>query len=426
MRAVVFAERVATLNWLHEHLPGRPRPHRRAVGRPARRPAPTSSSRRSSTASSRSTSPIRVLVTGDVASEGVNLHAQCHQLIHYDIPWSLIRIEQRNGRIDRYGQRHRRRSPPCCSTRTTEPFSGDVRVLSRLIEKEHEAHTALGDVASLMGKYDVKGEEDEIREVLAGQATLDDVVRTPARCWPPTTLSPGCFARLVDARPTRHRSPRPAASRSAADVAVPRRRSPSSTTRCTRPSSTPTARRSPRAASAGGTTAASASSELVPPPDLRQRLDVLPQTLSGRRQGHRAAQARHHHGPGQGPARRTRSATTSAPPGRRRTTSGPLHPVLDWAADRALASLGRNQVFAVRGDVDEPTVLLLGTLTNRRGPGRLGVVLADRRVPRSPTTRRSASVTPHESAAVALAAAVGFDTGGQPGRGRRSRRAATR
>ncbi len=43
---------------------------------------------------------------------------------------------------------------------------------------------------------------------------------------------------------------------------------------------------------------------------------------------------------------------------------GPLHPVLDWAADRALASLGRNEVFAVRGDVDAPTVLLLGTLTN--------------------------------------------------------------
>jgi hypothetical protein len=41
--------------------------------------------------------------------------------------------------------------------------------------------------------------------------------------------------------------------------------------------------------------------------------------------------------------------------------------VLDWASDRALTALGRNQVFVIRGDVDAPTVLLMGTLTNKRG-----------------------------------------------------------
>ena len=46
---------------------------------------------------------------------------------------------------------------------------------------------------------------------------------------------------------------------------------------------------------------------------------------------------------------------------------GPLHPVLDWAGDRVLAKLGRSSVFAVRGDVVSPTVLLLGTLTNQAG-----------------------------------------------------------
>ncbi|WP_418606648.1 helicase-related protein [Georgenia sp. SUBG003] len=62
-------------------------------------------------------------MTGDVASEGVNLHTQCHQLIHFDIPWSLIRIEQRNGRIDRYGQRHR----PQITTLLLQPLERTVQ-----------------------------------------------------------------------------------------------------------------------------------------------------------------------------------------------------------------------------------------------------------------------------------------------------------
>ncbi len=117
-------------------------------------------------------------MTSDIASEGVNLHLQCHELIHYDIPWSLIRIEQRNGRIDRYGQKH----PPSITTLLLSPsttqFAGDLKVLQKLIEKEHEAHKALGDSASLMGEYDVKAEEDAIREVLAGRKQLEDVVRS--------------------------------------------------------------------------------------------------------------------------------------------------------------------------------------------------------------------------------------------------------
>jgi hypothetical protein len=50
-------------------------------------------------------SPIRILLATDAASEGIDLQRHCHRLIHYEIPWNPNRLEQRNGRIDRHGQR---------------------------------------------------------------------------------------------------------------------------------------------------------------------------------------------------------------------------------------------------------------------------------------------------------------------------------
>ena len=48
---------------------------------------------------------VRILLGTDAASEGINLQNWCSHLIHYEIPWNPSRLEQRNGRIDRHGQR---------------------------------------------------------------------------------------------------------------------------------------------------------------------------------------------------------------------------------------------------------------------------------------------------------------------------------
>ncbi|MFH0729382.1 MAG: helicase-related protein [Pseudomonadota bacterium] len=48
---------------------------------------------------------IRILLATDAASEGLNLQHHCRRIYHVELPWNPNRLEQRNGRVDRYGQR---------------------------------------------------------------------------------------------------------------------------------------------------------------------------------------------------------------------------------------------------------------------------------------------------------------------------------
>ena len=48
--------------------------------------------------------PTRVLVATDCLSEGVNLQEHYDAVVHYDLPWNPNRLEQRDGRVDRFGQ----------------------------------------------------------------------------------------------------------------------------------------------------------------------------------------------------------------------------------------------------------------------------------------------------------------------------------
>ncbi|OYO23442.1 helicase [Enemella dayhoffiae] len=356
-RAVVFAERVATLHWLKDRLT---RDLRLKDENVVVMHGGLGDDEQQAIVESfkQETSPIRVLVTGDVASEGVNLHRQCHELIHYDIPWSLIRIEQRNGRIDRYGQEHPPRITTLLLDPDTEEFAGDLRVLSRLIEREDEAHTALGDSAWLMGKHSVKAEEDEIRDVLAGKKQFDEAVPEVGDAFALDSIDE-FLKRLAEgstgpaAPPTERESlyaqesdflreavhevfVKPEAPRGAGGIEWTEHRQQQIV-------------------------------EFTPPGDLVQRLEALPQSYLGDRKVKETLKLATTRDRGGLELRRalTDESSSTWPEAH---FLGPLHPVLEWAADQSLASLGRGQVFVVRGtQVDCPTMLLTSTLTNRRG-----------------------------------------------------------
>lgn len=106
-RVIIFTEYRATQKWLHdllaaEGLAGQDRLLTIYGGMPMEDREPIKAAFQADPA----VAPVRILLTTDAASEGVNLQNHCWQLIHYEIPWNPNRMEQRNGRVDRHGQKN--------------------------------------------------------------------------------------------------------------------------------------------------------------------------------------------------------------------------------------------------------------------------------------------------------------------------------
>ena len=190
-RIIIFSERIATLDFLFEHLS-----KTFGVGpeviKVFHAGLPDIDQMGIVESFGKEDSPIRILLASDVASEGVNLHYYCNLMIHFDIPWSLIRLEQRNGRIDRYGQHKTPKIFYLLTNSKNEVIEGDKRVLNRLIEKEQEAHKNIGDVATLLGLHEAQQEEDYItKKIIAGD--------TPEEIIPDEPLEVDWLAMLTDA-----------------------------------------------------------------------------------------------------------------------------------------------------------------------------------------------------------------------------------
>lgn len=104
-------------------------------------------------------SPVRILLATDAASEGIDLQNHCNYLIHVEIPWNPNVMEQRNGRIDRHGQKQKKvfiwhpvGSGKVEATDATKPgdLIGDHEFLMRAVRKVDSIRQDLGCVGAVI------------------------------------------------------------------------------------------------------------------------------------------------------------------------------------------------------------------------------------------------------------------------------------
>lgn len=119
-------------------------------------------------------SPVRILLATDAASEGIDLQNHCNYLIHIEIPWNPNVMEQRNGRIDRHGQKesevyiwhpvgHGFETNDTLSSTKVGNIEGDHEYLMRAALKIDSIREDLGSVGPVIAQ--------QIEEAMLGKRT---------------------------------------------------------------------------------------------------------------------------------------------------------------------------------------------------------------------------------------------------------------
>ncbi len=161
---------------------------------------------------------IRILVATDAAGEGIDLQAYCHRLINFDVPFNPSRLEQRIGRIDRYGQKFAPEIFYFAPVVSSSRYAGDQEFLRRIGEKVATVKEDLGAInplidADIIEQFSPETARrsvatrttpgiDAINRALAGEQTLNreltDLSRTYEEQRAALHLSPNTSHRVVD------------------------------------------------------------------------------------------------------------------------------------------------------------------------------------------------------------------------------------
>ena len=340
-RVVVFSESVPTLKLLHETVPA-------ALG--LRRDqvqimhGGCSDQQQQEIVEdfSLAGSKVRILFTGDVASEGVNLHRQCHQLIHYDLPWSLIRIEQRNGRIDRYGQKHAPQFTALILTSSTGGAKDDTTVAEKLLAREAEAHHKLGTAEGVTRQFTAKKEEERlIQALLAGKTVEESLEDVPQENDVLAELLATVGVDTGEPEPRRAPVPRlfdstEAFAREALGLV-------------------------------GTHLQIDDDGEMLafqPPKDLIDRMSALPASYLRTAKIKERMRVTFNRDLALRKLEQARTSKTMWPD---IGYLSDLHPMVDWLVDKVLVRLGRQQAPVITANVAEPTFLIQGIYSNALG-----------------------------------------------------------
>ncbi|MEV0045046.1 helicase-related protein [Nocardia rhamnosiphila] len=340
-RAVVFSESIETVNWLHEVLPRALKLPAAAVDKLLGNGMSDQTQQDIIERFGLSDSPVRILVTTDVTSEGVNLHRQCHHLIHFDVPWSLIRIEQRNGRIDRYGQRFQPQFKALILTSALEGAKDDRTVAEKLLAKEEAAHRSIGTAEAVSGEYRAEREEKRlIQDLLDGKTVEESLEERPLDDLLSDLLG-SVGVDPVDADPEPAEVPRLFES----------------TEKFVQEAVT----------SLGLLGDLEDDGEMLaftPPPDLVHRLSALPADYLRKHKIKERMKVTFDRTLAQRKLTEARDTKTMWPD---IAYLSDLHPLVDWVTDKVLVRLGRQKAPVIVAAVGEPVFLIQGIYSNTLG-----------------------------------------------------------
>ena len=151
-RVVVFTEYAHTVEWLQRVLRQRGYGDDRMAVIQGSTPPEDREYVRSQFTADPVKEPVRVLLATDAAGEGIDLQIYCHRLVNFDIPFNPSRLEQRIGRIDRYGQNNVPEVYHFLPDNTSSTYGADLDFMQRIAKKVAQVEYDLGSANQVVGE----------------------------------------------------------------------------------------------------------------------------------------------------------------------------------------------------------------------------------------------------------------------------------